>query len=71
MLSRTLLKNLIEERNELLIKINKIKNFKYNKTKDFLKLGAQMCQLIDIQYSIMNSYCEILTARIMLIKEGE
>lgn len=71
MLNRTVLKNLINERNELLIKMNKIRDFKYNKTKDFLKLGAQMCQLIDIQYSIMNSYYETLTARIMLIREGE
>lgn len=71
MLSRTILKNLIDERNELIIKLDKIRNFKYNKTDKFLKLGANMCQLIDIQYSIMNSYCEILTARIMLLKEGE
>lgn len=67
----SVIRELIKERNDLQIKMLKIRNFKFNKTKEFLSLGSQMCQMIDTQYFIMNSYYEILTLRIMKLREEE
>lgn len=58
------------ERNMLMARMNDIRNLKYKHTNEFLKMGSIMCQLIDTQYAIMSSYCEILTARIMYIEEN-
>lgn len=62
------LKELRIERNFVNNQIEKIYNLKYNNTEEFMKLGAMMCQLLDTQYKILESYKEILTARIILLE---
>lgn len=66
--NEVVLNELIKERFVLIQKMNKIRNFKMNNTEEFMKLGDMMCQLLDTQLSIMNSYEEILTSRIILLK---
>lgn len=62
------LNELRKERFDLVQKMNKIRDFKLNNTKEFLKLGSMTCQLLDTQLNIMDSYKEILTARIILLE---
>ena len=63
-----ILMNLNKELNHIIIELNKIKNLKYNNTIEYLKLGSDMCGLIDIQENIMKSYREVLIARRVLLQ---
>ena len=63
-----IIKELTNERNQLRVKINKLRDFKYEDTKSFLKLGSMMCQLLDAQLSAMQTYDECLTARIIYLE---
>lgn len=62
------LKELKIERNFVNNQLLKIYDLKYNNTEEFMKLGPIMCQLLDTQYKILESYKEILTARIILLE---
>ena len=63
------LRELKIERYTVMNKMNKITDFKLNNTDEFIKLGSRMCTLIDIQYYILASYNEVLTARIIALKD--
>lgn len=67
--NKEVLRELYNERFELVRKINKLQNFKYHRTEEFIKLGSMMSQMLDTQIEIMNSYFEILTMRIMYLEE--
>ena len=59
------------ERHELNIRINKLNKLKYDNIEEFKKLGSIMCQMLDTQLEIMNSYFEILTLRILYLEENK
>lgn len=63
-----ILMNLNKELNHIIIELNKIQNLKYNNTIEYVKLGSDMCGLIDIQENIMKSYREVLMARRVLLQ---
>lgn len=63
------LRELKIERYSVMNKMNKITDFKLNNIEEFIKLGSRMCTLIDIQYHILASYNEVLTARIIALEE--
>lgn len=63
-----ILTELNKELNHIIIELNKIQNLKYNNTIEYVKLGSNMCGLIDIQENIMKSYREVLMARIVLLQ---
>ena len=54
------------ELNHIIIELDKILNLKYN-TIEYVKLGSDMCGLIDIQENIMKTYREVLIARRVLV----
>lgn len=62
-----ILMNLNKELNHIIIELNKLYDLKYN-TIEYLKLGSDMCGLIDIQENIMKSYREVLIARRVLLQ---
>lgn len=68
--NNTILKELRAERSALSWKIHNLNDFKYN-TDDYNELDSLMAQMLDTQLEIMNSYFEILTLRIMYIKENK
>ena len=61
-----ILMNLNKELNHIIIELDKILNLKYN-TIEYVKLGSDMCGLIDIQENIMKTYREVLIARRVLL----
>lgn len=63
-----IIKELTNERNQLRAKKDKLRDFKYEDTESFLKLGSMMCQLLDAQLSAMQTYDECLTARIIYLE---
>lgn len=65
--NKVVLNELRKERFDLIQKMNKILDFQ-NNTKEFYKLGSMASQLLDTQLNIMDSYKEILTARIILLE---
>lgn len=67
--NKEVLRELYDERFGLVRKINKLQDFKYYRNEEFIKLGSMMCQMLDTQIEIMNSYFEILTMRIMYLEE--
>ena len=58
-----------KELNDLNKKINNLIDFKYGNTLEFLKLGSDMCSLLDIQENSMKSYRDVLLARLILLDE--
>ena len=62
-----MLMKLNKELNHIIVELNKLQNLKYN-TIEYVKLGSDMCGLIDIQENIMKSYREVLMARIVLLQ---
>lgn len=58
------------ELNSLELKLYKLTDFKYGNHLEYLKLGSDMCSLLDIQENIMRSYREVLIARIILIERS-
>ena len=68
MIEDLIIKEIRTEQNQLRAKINKLRDFKYEDTKSFLKLGSMMCQLLDAQLYAMQTYDECLTARIIYLE---
>ena len=64
-----ILEKLVKEANELIEKINKLKEF-FNK-EEFLKLDDEMKDLLIAQHSAMNTYLSILSARIGYMQRND
>lgn len=63
------LRELRVELHNLELKIEKLTNFRYGNTIEYLKLGSEMCCLIDIQEHAMKAYREVLIARIVCLEK--
>lgn len=61
--------NLKLERSAIHTRLCHLKDLK-KRPEDFNKLGSIMCQMLDTQEKIMESYIEILTLRILYLEEN-
>lgn len=66
--NKIVLKELEDELEPLLIKMDRLDNFRMSP--DILKLDHRMCYLLNRQYEAMESYADILMLRIEHIKRS-
>lgn len=65
---RIVLKELRYEYKEIINKIDRLREFRYT-FDEYMELGSEMCSLLDIQLRIMESYSEVLLARMTLLRK--